>query len=296
MIKLFAFIFLIQSYAFAAPRDEAEGLLARFSRTTNTIERMDAISQVFVGLPYGDGGPLGEGLDGRYDQDPLYRFDTFDCTTYVETIISLALSKDADQFEKRMDEIRYENSEVDYLKRNHFPSLQWIPFNIANGLLSEINEVIAPSAEIKIARALINLPGWLSMIKITEIKVPMATPDEKLKLMEELHAKAILFSPIEASLEYVPVAFLIQEPQRLKLVPHGSLVNFVRPNWDLTQTAGTHMNVSHQGLLFWRDDVLYLRHASTLADRKVAELPFIDYLKKFENHPTLKGVHFMQVN
>lgn len=296
MIKFFTLLIILQVSAFASSREKAQKILDQFSGLNEISERMEKLSQVFLGLPYGDGGPLGEGPDGRYDQDPLYRFDTFDCTTYVETIVSLSLANTVDDFETLMDKIRYENSEVDYLKRNHFPGLQWIPFNIENGLLSEINHLIAPEPEIKLASAIINLPGWLRAIKIEEIKVPMSTTEEKQRLLQELHALSVEFAPVRANLEYVPISWMLAHPESLQNIPHGSIANFVRPNWDLTSTAGTHMNVSHQGLLFKKNGIVYLRHASTAAPKQVAELPFLDYLKKWENHPTMKGVHFMKVN
>lgn len=292
----YLFFLLISFSALATPREEAQDLLARFQGYQEPLTRMDLFSQSFMGLPYGDGGPLGEGENGHYDQDPLYRFDTFDCTTYVETVISLALSRDVNEFEKSMDEIRYENGEIDYLTRNHFPSLQWIPNNVSNGLLKEINHQILSAAEIKTAEAIINLPGWLKAIKIEEIRVPMATLQERQSLLEELRALAPQYSPRLARLSYLPISTLLAKPAVLKRIPHGAIVNFVRPNWDLRDLIGTHMNVSHQGLVFHKKKGIYLRHASTSGERKVMELPLLDYLKKFENHPTLKGIHVMQLN
>jgi hypothetical protein len=293
MIKLI-FVFLISLSAFASPRDEAQNLLAKFQGYESVVTRMDLYSNGFMDLPYGSGGPLGEGESGRYDQDPLYRFDAFDCTTFVETVVSLALTHDVNAFENKMDEIRYENGEVDYLKRNHFPSLQWIPNNVRNGLLKEINHMILPASERKLAEAVINLPGWLKMIKIEEIIVPMATLEERQNLVEELHALSVQYSPIVATLDYLPISVLLTKPQVLKRIPHGTIVNFVRPNWDLTDVIGTHMNVSHQGFIFQRKEGTILRHASTTG--KVMEIGLLEYLKKFENHPTLKGIHLMQVN
>ena len=118
----------------AEPRVEAMELLSKHQDSESAVARMKAFSAEFLGLPYGTSGPLGEGVSGRYDQDPLYRFDTFDCTTFVETVVSLSLSKDVDAFENAMNRIRYEGGEVEFLKRNHFPSLQWIPNNLSNGI------------------------------------------------------------------------------------------------------------------------------------------------------------------
>ena len=255
---------------------------------------MDKISKIFLGLPYGKGGPLGEGSDAKFDQDPLYRFDTFDCTTYVETIMSLALSRDVNEFEVHQDKIRYENGEVDYLKRNHFTDLQWIPFNVQNGYMTEINHTIAAPKDIKIAEALINFPGWLKSITVEQLVVPAATQSEKESLLEELHAEAANYIARPAQVSYIAIDMIVARPVILNKIPSGTVVNFVRPNWDLTTVAGTHQNISHQGFLFRIGKVLYLRHASTSGN--VMELPFIDYLKKFVGHATLKGVHFMRVN
>lgn len=295
-MKKFILFFLISLSVFASPREEAQTLLTKLETVTSTALRMEMSSQNFIGLPYGDGGPLGEGVNARYDQDPLYRFDTFDCTTFVETTVSLALSRDVDEFEKKMDEIRYEDSQVDYLKRNHFPSLQWIPNNIKNGMLTEINHLILSPSETKTAEAIIDLPGWLKKIRINEIKVPSATQTERESLLEELRSYASQYTPVVARLNYLPISTLVAKPQVLKLIPNGAIVSFVRPNWDLTDAIGTHMNVSHQGLIFQKKNVTYLRHASSSSEKRVMEVPLYDYLKKFENHPTLKGIHLMQVN
>lgn len=290
----FILLALITLNAFASPREEAQDILTRFEGYQAQTTRLDLFSRAFLSLPYGKGGPLGEGEQGRYDQDPLYRFDTFDCTTFVETIVSLALSKDVDQFEAQMDNIRYENGEVDYLKRNHFPSLQWIPFNVSNGLLKEINQVVLPMKEQKIAEAVINLPGWLKAIKLDQIKVPLATLEQRQILLEELRSQHTNFSPIVARLNYLPISTLLARPHLLRKIPHGSIVNFVRPNWDITDVIGTHMNVSHQGFVFIKKEGVTLRHASTSGT--VRDDLLLDYLKKFENHPTMKGIHLMQVN
>ena len=286
--------FLISLSLFASPREEAQSILVKFQDNESMESRMDVFSKSFIEIPYDHSGPLGEGEQGHYDQDPLYRFDAFDCTTFVETVVSLARSQDVDSFENNMDAIRYDNGEVDYLTRNHFPSLQWVPNNIKNGVLKEINHLVLQASETKIAEAVINLPGWLKKIKIEEIKVPLATMSERQNLLEELHALASQYAPIIARIEYLPISTLLASPMVLKKIPNATIVNFVRPNWDLTDVAGTHMNVSHQGLIFQKKEGTYLRHASTTG--KVMEVVLLEYLKKFENHPTLKGIHLMQVN
>ena len=294
MTKFFLILILSISSVFAGPREEAEDILTRFSQETSVQKRLDLISKIFVGFPYGKGGPLGEGENGRYDQDPLYRFDAFDCTTYLETIMALALARDVNEFESHLDKIRYEDGIVDYLKRNHFTDLQWIPYNIENGYMSELTYDVVKPSEVKIAEALINFPGWLKSHKIEQIVVPGASTEEKQSLVEEIHSLAISYTTSIARVPYIEISRILAKPSILNNIPTATVVNFVRPNWDLTEAAGTHQNISHQGFLFRIGKVLYLRHASTSG--KVEQLPFIDYLARFRNHATLKGIHLMSVN
>ncbi len=288
-------ILLSVTAAFAGPREAAQNYLDRAANVSGVANRLEVFSKLFLGLPYGVGGPLGEGTDGRYDQDPLYRFDTFDCTTYVETIVSFALSRSAGEFEEMMNTIRYENGEVDYLKRSHFTDLWWIPRNIQNGLLTDITHNLGGN-RVLIASALINLPGWLRKIHPEEIRVPNASVEERNSLLEELRSMHVNYTTHVAKVPYVSINWILKNPSFVNKIPHGTIVNFVRPNWDLTQEYGSHQNISHQAFLFRKGKVLYQRHASTSSPQEVFELPFLDYLKKFENHATMKGVHFMRVN
>jgi hypothetical protein len=294
MFKTFLLIALNFGTVYASTREDAERILSKFANEEGLQTRLDQISKSFLGLPYGKGGPLGEGSIGRYDQDPLYRFDVFDCTTYVETVMALAYSRGVDEFETHQDKIRYKDGDVDYLKRNHFTDLQWIPENVQNGYMDEINTEIVSLRELKIAEAVINFPAWIRSHKIEQIVIPGASIELKQDRLEELKVLSTNYKSEDATLSYIPIVDLIIRPWTLDKIPSGTVVNFVRPNWDLTEAAGTHQNISHQGFLFKVGNVLYLRHASTSG--KVEQLPFIDYLKKFETHPTLKGIHLMRVN
>ncbi len=294
MFQSFILFLLVIGPCLASSRDDVEAILSKFSLEENLTARLDKISKSFLGLPYGKGGPLGEGKEGRYDQDPLYRFDTFDCTTYVETVMALSFSRGVNEFETHQDQIRYTNGEVDYLKRNHFTDLQWIPENVKNGFMSEINEEVVEVSELKIAEATINFAGWLRSHKIQQIVIPDASVELKEDRILELKNLSYQYQNQIARLSYIPISSILKRPGILDKIPTGAVVNFVRPNWDLTEAAGTHQNISHQGFLFRQNQTLFLRHASTSG--KVEELPFIEYLKKFDGHPTLKGIHLMKVN
>lgn len=274
---------------------DIDSLLGHLSSVNNTQERLNKFSELFLGLPYGVTGPLGEGADAPYDQDPLFRFDTFDCTTYVETMMALALAGTEADFLYRMNQVRYEDGIVDYTLRNHFPSLDWVPNNINNGLLEEINDLIVSSQDIKVASTIIDKPAYYNFLKVGDLRLyDQTTESEKLLRVQEWHREGDKFSPQEARINYIPINTLVNRPALLNKIPHGTIVNFVRPNWDIRHLQGTKMNVSHQGFLFKKNNKLILRHASS-GDKFVVEVPFIDYLKKFYNHATLKGIHLMRV-
>lgn len=274
---------------------DIDSILRQFDSISSTEERLNKFSETYLGLPYGLNGPLGEGPSAPYDQDPLYRFDTFDCTTFVETMMALALSTTENEFIHHLNQIRYKDGTIDYSFRNHFPSLDWVPNNISNGYLEEINEKIVSRSEILVARTIIDKPAYYNFLKVSDLRLYDATTEaEKLLRVEQWHREGDKFSPEEATIDYIPINTLVNRPALLNKIPHGTVVNFVRPNWDIRHLQGTRMNVSHQGFLFIKNKKLILRHASS-GDKFVVEVPFLDYLKKFYNHATLKGIHLMRV-
>jgi len=95
-------------------------------------QRVEAVSELFLGVPY-KLGSLGEGPDGEFDRDPLIRFDAFDCTTFVETVMALSLDSDLDSAVRTLQKIRYKDGQIGYATRNHFIELDWVPNNVRAG-------------------------------------------------------------------------------------------------------------------------------------------------------------------
>ena len=91
-LALLFFIMLASLNAWANQHDqEIQKIYDKLpnARADDLLTRLTVISEYFKGRPYVLGN-LGEGSQGKYDQEPLYRTDVFDCTTYVETVIALA--------------------------------------------------------------------------------------------------------------------------------------------------------------------------------------------------------------
>ena len=118
----------------AAPSAEA-ALQAISQATAQSIEQ---ISARYLGRPYDSSGPLGEGPDGTVSTKPLMDETRFDCVTFIEEVVAQAVSKTPEDVLSNLTRLRYAGGKVDYVTRNHFAELDWIPHNLANGAFTDI--------------------------------------------------------------------------------------------------------------------------------------------------------------
>ncbi|MFI5361320.1 MAG: N-acetylmuramoyl-L-alanine amidase-like domain-containing protein [Elusimicrobiota bacterium] len=257
-------------------------------------DRILGLGESLLEIPY-IGSPLGDGPSGVYDRNPLSRFDGFDCTTFVETLAALALSDSADDFQTTLNRIRYKNGAVSFVNRNHFTDLDWIPNNVRAGFFRDVTESLAPGRTL-VAGAEIDKRAWYAKMGPARIHVPGLAEDQKQNLLAALRAEGELFSPEEATIPYIPLTVLFGPDGGgvLDGIASGSIVNIVRPNWDLVKLIGTHLNVSHQGFAVRKDGVLYFLEASD-ALKKTAMVPMTDYLRPYLESPTIKGINVLEI-
>ncbi len=277
-----------------------------------TLEgRLEAFSRLFLGRPYDTHIALGDGPDGRYDQNPLERFDTFHCVTYLETVIALSLAKDQDDFRNVLRKIRYRKGEVAFEKRNHFPCIDWIPNNEKNGVFKDITRDVAGTEKTWVAKATVDQRAFYQFMQLDRIILLDADDATRVQRLEELRHLGDKMKPVKSTLRYIPLHVLYpQEPATAEKpldatvpenkavfdrIENGTVVNIVRPNWNVLKVIGTRMNVSHQGFLFRIGDVLYIRHAKREAGRKVSQEPFVDYLRRAIAFKTIGGIHLLKV-
>ncbi len=267
-------------------------------------KRMEYFSQHFLGRPY-ELGPLGEGINNRFDQYPLYRTDSFDCETYVTTVLALTLANDLELFKQYIQHIRYFEGKIEYTNRVHFTEVDWNGNNQQQGFLKDIthtilNEESKPVAEI--AQAWIDKPRWFSQLPLSSIRLLNATPELQQQRLAILHQEGQKVSPEKSLLAYLPLKHLFnaqKEPNLyiFKQIPHTAIIEIVRPDWDLSKEIGTHLNVSHLGFAVWKDNVLYFRQASSQEQnhRQVVDVPLIEYLKNTLESPTIKGINIQVI-
>lgn len=237
-------------------------------------------------------GPLGEGKKGKFDRDPLYSFKAFDCTTYIETVMALSLAEDLQTFKEKLIHIRYLDGTISFKKRNHFISLDWIPSNF-----NILKDITASIGNVRFARATIDKKNWYQKKGPSDIRGREDLTGQRFRdLVKELKNLGKDFTPQIAEVPYLPLRTLFNNPSTLKSIPHGSIINVVRPNWDLRDSIGTHLNISHQGIAIWKRGKLFYRHASSFPDKMVKDTPFKKYFEKYLNSGSLKGINIQELN
>ena len=168
---------------------------------------VDTTGQSFLGTKY-ILSPLGEGI--APDTDPLFRTDAFDCTTFVETVLS---GGDVNKLNK----IRYKDGVVDFLNRNHFIESDWL---INNSDLVE------------------NVSYKYATTDVRHVKIDKAN---WLKVVHNIDAD---FDVADVALEYIPYDNLHYFDTDNVLI-----VLFVADKPKIRDIIGTDLAVYHMGLL-----------------------------------------------
>ena len=72
---------------------------------------------------------LGEGPGSYPDLDPTIDFKHYDCMTFCEQILAMAISKSYSEMYDNLQKIRYKNGTIHFLTRNHYTLADWLPKN-----------------------------------------------------------------------------------------------------------------------------------------------------------------------
>ncbi|CAM2924057.1 N-acetylmuramoyl-L-alanine amidase-like domain-containing protein [Legionella worsleiensis] len=260
-------------------------------------ERIDWISEHFKGTPY-ILGSLGEGPNARYDQFPRYRVDGFDCDTYVNTVLALAVANSLETFKQCLQYTRYNDGKIAYINRNHFTSIDWNRNNQNRGLIKDITLSIKNKLNQPVAlytKTMIDKPGWYAHKTKDTIRWVHENKSEQAKCLSELQKKGHKLKATLSVVPYIPLNVLFTKdgtPDRdlFNQIPSGSIVEIVRINWNIRHLIGTSLNISHLGFAIRKNDQLYFRQASS-QHGKVVDVPLIDYLNAAQKSPTIKGIN-----
>jgi len=228
---------------------------ARESAGLPLPHRMRAVSDAMLNRPYVS-DPLGEGTG--VDADPLARYDVFDCLTFTEEVLSLALSGDPADAARIRNSLRYGDEPRDYVHRRHFMELQWIPENIASGWLVDTTAEYGPTRSLE---RLVTADTWASwqsrgrfahrddQLPIGQMRLAVLPLDTALRVHEDLRPGSIILT--------------VREDRSWK------------PIW-----------VSHVGFLIPGEDRPTLRHATKMGSGKSRDHSlkwYLEHVATYEN-------------
>ncbi|MBN1755357.1 DUF1460 domain-containing protein [bacterium] len=199
-------------------------------------KRIEEFSNFFLDYPYRL-SPLGEG-----SELPRYSFDYFDCMTFVETVLALALAPSPKEFLCLLDKLRYKNAEVGFFSRNHFVTADWL----VNNRWCLENKTIELYPEAPVCSRTIDKARFFS---------------EKERAFEGLDLK-----PLKVDLPYIPVQ-LGPAPIPAAKLPLIALFVGKKPG----------LVVTHMGFLLAANSSVILRHASSRTG-KIVDQKFEEYM------------------
>jgi|GEM_PF-2447041 len=195
-------------------------------------KRLVSITEKFIGYPYVMGNEITELSEQNSE------FTGFDCMTYVETCLALAISSSPYEFLPNLYAIRYFNSNRSPSNRKHFAYADWLRSN--HWILEECSQ----------------FEGSIATI-IKRINREKFFREKNIPLPKEL-------KPVEyVVISYIPVASMIY------LYDNIYVVLFVSNSRDL--------DIQHMGFCINTGKTHLLRHASS-KHRQVVDEPFWDYL------------------
>jgi len=219
--------------------------------------RIKGHSDDWLGRAYTN-GPLGEA--GGPDPDPMLRYDTFDCLTFVEEVLALALAPDPISTHNVRLALRYSNpDQPTYSNRRHFMLAEWIPELIATGWVQDIT----PRYEgaIKIQRE-VSEATWKNWSKRGSFELR----DERLPI----GVQQFWYLPIEAAKKVAAD------------IPDGTIVFTLRQPLAHIPIAVTHVSIKIPG------DRPMMRHATKMGTGGVKDHSlawYFNHLQTYKNWP-----------
>jgi hypothetical protein len=256
--------------------------------SSSLVDRIERTSREFMGVKYVL-DPAGEGADGAVDRDPLLPLDAFDCQTYVETVLAVALAPQRDAIPAQLVKLRYRDGRIDFGARLHFPEIDWIPVNTANGVIRDITAAVAGEHTLAVAVTEITRAAWLRALPNNP------TQARNLHLRDSATARAYLEQLAKAAVDqraetrYIPKAALT-DAELLARIPDGSIVMIVRPTTSLFGKVGSRQNISHLGFAIRTAAGLMYRHASSTRRKAVVDRPMTEYLEVMRRTRSFDGI------
>lgn len=258
----------------------------------------DLLGVSYGGLPLNNlkAGTVEEALAKlAFEEEFSHSFQQLDCVTYVETVMAMLLSSLShskhQSLIQHLKQIRYQQKPYSFLNRCHFLSVDWLPHNqrYLQDLTTSFNLPIGQTS------ARIDKPNWLCHHPVWQAfnNQPLASDTVKAWLAQYWPS----WTAIEATVHYLPLETVIAHYDDIKKqLPSATLMTIVRPNWDLRNTIGSFLLMSHLGIIIKSNEtMLQFYHATSDSPKMVVEVQLLDYLRFCQTIKSIGGVQFYQL-
>ena len=190
----------------SSSRRRIQKLLSTAGSNRSAGARIDAVSREFLGLPYSSI------LIGSAEQPEVFvaSLDTFDCVTYIETVLALARASNAAQFAGFLRHLRYDRGRVKWERRNHYMT-QWIRNNRRNGTIRRISAHVPSRAKTRVLNV---VPG----LRASSARFECIPKQAIKRLAPQLETgDLIFFASTRKHLDVFHCGLLIRDGEHLRL-------------------------------------------------------------------------------
>lgn len=227
----------------------------------------------FIGKPY-----VAHTLEIHDPEYLVVNLRGLDCTTYVETVLALVMTKQEGKtrftdYCRNLEKIRYRGGErKGYLSRLHYWTW-WMHDNIEKGILTDVQDATYFTGKMVVANDYMTKhPDAYRIIKANPQFLPEITRMEKEQNGPDGY--------------FLPTANTGLPHSRLTMVNDGDVVGIVKMSGGI--------DISHLGFVAWgKDGKMHLLNASSLA-KKVVEDPAT--LQQYLQRQKRLGVRILKVN
>ncbi|MEG2163234.1 MAG: DUF1460 domain-containing protein [Bacteroidales bacterium] len=239
----------------------SETLLEKHSQDTTAIgDRIITIATEFINTPY-----KSKTIENGQKEKLTINLQTFDCTTFVETILALARTsiqkgKTFDTFVENLKMIRYRNGQISgYTSRLHY-FCDWINENSVNRIISIITPENSCRCEVKTINFMTTHASLYPQLKEKKTKKIIAKQEKKLS------TETICFIPKDSISNLKP-----------EDIHNGDIIAI------LTDIKG--LDFAHVGFAIIINGKVHLLHASSSAKKVIIDDRTIsDYLNSYKSH------------
>ena len=249
---------------------KVEALLQKASALPGDSSRTMFFARQMLGVPYVAGT-----LDEGNEENLVVHLDKVDCTTFVETVLALALAdKDKERnfgsFKKALQHIRYRGGVLNgYPSRLHYFS-EWIKDNERKGIVKERTDEFSTLQQELHLNFMSTHPDSYRQLKDNPSLVAEIVRQE-----QALNGSVVTYFPKD-QLSYPPYKLNIKDGDILAIT-----------------TNITGLDVVHVGFVCWVGDTLHLLHASSVAKKVILDpQPMYDSSKDKRTHT---GVRIISV-